>query len=99
MLKENERAMIKWMKVYLSKNAESFAKLMKRYGINPFFMKDDKKVFHFRKGREALSFVLSTGALAGYKKCFMEGFEKEVAPFHPPYAIPRFCILVGMKRF
>ncbi len=90
MLKENERTMIKWMKAYLPKNAESFAKLMKRYGINPFFMKDDKKVF---------SFVLSTGALAGYKKCFMEGFEKEVAPFHPPYAIPRFCILVGMKRF
>ena len=54
------------------------------------WVSDDKKVF---------SFVLSTGALAGYKKCFMEGFEKEVAPFHPPYAIPRFCILVGMKRF
>ena len=52
MLKENERAMIKWMKAYLPKNAESFAKLMKRYGINPFFMKDDKKVFHLFSPRE-----------------------------------------------
>ena len=97
-LKRDEKMMVKWMRIYLPKNAESFGKLMSRYGIKPIFMKDDAKTFHFESGSDALSFVLSTGALAGYARCFAEGFENVVAQFHPSYATHRFCIVVGVKE-
>ncbi len=96
-LREEPKMLKKLMRVYLPKDAASMAKLLDRCGFETTFMEDCEKRFEFGSSKEAVEFVFSTGALAGFMRSFDKKLKERLVDRHPPHVVHRFCIVVGKK--